>query len=571
MKTKSSLRFWKHVILAAFLLIVLNGVLEARLVIYSEARLAAMRLLEMENDRPDLRLTKDALWLEGIESLIYRNQQIAYLVKLKPQGFMILSDITEVSPQVFVSFSGDFYTLREHPFLMRILDHLQYNKIHLFYLDLSAHPNGNLGPEGGPDLAQIIRNEGAWSALLLNSDRTKRLTVGSSSANAVAPLLVSTWSQDSPFWNYTPRMGGRPTVTGCVATAMAQVMHFWEYPERGQGSHSYEWNNRTLYANFNHVYSWDLMKSSYSRGYSGNQADAVARLISDVGIAVNTQYGLDGSSAVVNANNAFVKYFKYSPDCYAVGFENWSDWFNMLKQQMDLRQPVIMGIFKPNSGHAVVADGYRISPSNQVHINMGWGGYADSYYTVSNIYGYGDLEKEYAEINIYPPKRMTLNIRSSHHGTTKPKPGVYSIAEDTNVSVTAIPAAHSAFINWSGSSTGTTNPLFVTMSTNKSILANFRYIYAPTASGTKVLNRSYSQLEYINILSWQASPANASLDITKYKIYLTSNGTYSFLAEVDANQSQYYHRKTGLEKRDYKIVAVHRSGSEGAPAFVTVQ
>jgi hypothetical protein len=99
----------------------------------------------------------------------------------------------------------------------------------------------------------------------------------------------------------------------------------------------------------------------------------------------------------------------------------------------------------------------------------------------------------------------------------------------------------------------------------------YYYIYAPTASGVKVLNRSFSQAEYINILSWQANPANAGLDITKYRIYLMNNGTRSYLAEVGADQSQYFHRKAGQGKLDYAIVAVHSSGREGAPALVTVQ
>lgn len=574
MKTKSSVRIWTHAILAAFLLILWNGVLEARLVVYSEARLAAARLVEMENGRPDLRLTKDAFWLDGVEPLIHKNQQVAYLVKLKPQGFMILSDITEVSPQVFVSFSGDFDTLREHPFLMRIMDHLQYNKIHLFYLDWIIYPSGYLRPEEGPDPIQIERNERSWSTLMSNSVLDMLPAVESPSANAVAPMLASVWNQDTPYWNYTPRIGGQATYTGCSATAMAQVMYFWKCPERGQGSHSYVWNNRTLYADFNHPYRWDRMRSSYSDGYTGEQADAVARLMSDVGIAIDMDYGLDGSGAVPNDNNAFVNFFKYSQDVHWIDrsdVASWAAWFNILKQQMDIRQPAILTVFKPDSGHAIVADGYRTSPSNQIHVNMGWGGYADNYYTVDNIYGYGDAESDYAVIDIYPLRLMTLNISTSLGGTTNPAPGTYTYNEDTLVTITAIPNTNYGFVNWSGDISSTQNPVTVTMDGNKTIEAHFRYIYAPTASGVKVLNRSFSQAEYINILSWEANPANAGLDITKYKIYLINNGTPSLLAEVGADQSQYYHRKAGQASIQYAIVAVTRGGHEGAPALVTVQ
>jgi hypothetical protein len=166
---------------------------------------------------------------------------------------------------------------------------------------------------------------------------------------------------------------------------------------------------------------------------------------------------------------------------------------------------------------------------------------------------------------------LRLTIQSTANGTTNPVPGVYTYPLNVVVQVTGVPATYSVFINWTGDATGTANPVSVTMNRDKIIRANFRYIYAPTASGVKVLNRSFSQVEYIHILSWQANPANAGLDITKYRIYLMNNGTPSLLAEVGADQSQYSRRKAGQEKLDYAIVAVHSSGREGAPALVTVQ
>jgi hypothetical protein len=166
---------------------------------------------------------------------------------------------------------------------------------------------------------------------------------------------------------------------------------------------------------------------------------------------------------------------------------------------------------------------------------------------------------------------LRLTIQSTANGTTNPVPGVYTYPLNVVVQVTGVPATYSVFINWTGDATGTANPVSVTMNRDKIIRANFRYIYAPTASGVKVLNRSFSQVEYIHILSWQANPANAGLDITKYRIYLMNNGTPSLLAEVGADQSQYSHRNAGQDKLDYAIVAVHRSGREGAPALVTVQ
>jgi hypothetical protein len=167
--------------------------------------------------------------------------------------------------------------------------------------------------------------------------------------------------------------------------------------------------------------------------------------------------------------------------------------------------------------------------------------------------------------------KSSLVIQATSGGTTTPSPGTYYHVAGTQLQVSAIPKPYCCFIRWTGDATGTANPVSVTMNRDKSIRANFRYINAPTASGVKVLNRSFSQAEYINMLSWQANPANAGLAINSYRIYLMSNGTPSLLAEVGTDQSQYSHRKAGQEKLDYAIVAVHSSGREGAPALVTVQ
>jgi len=109
------------------------------------------------------------------------------------------------------------------------------------------------------------------------------------------------------------------------------------------------------------------------------------------------------------------------------------------------------------------------------------------------------------------------------------------------------------------------------MDSDKSLYAHFHYIYAPIATGRKVLNRTFSQAEYINILSWQANPSNDGLDITKYRIYQMSGTTPSLLVELASSQLEYYHRNAGQASIQYTIVAVTSSNREGAPATVTVQ
>lgn len=164
-----------------------------------------------------------------------------------------------------------------------------------------------------------------------------------------------------------------------------------------------------------------------------------------------------------------------------------------------------------------------------------------------------------------------LTVRSDGFGSTDPSPGVHYYATGTRIEITPLPKRYCAFVNWSGSVTGSDEPLVLVMTENMSVSAHFRYIYAPTASGRKVLNRTYSQAEYINVLSWQAAPANAGLNIAKYRIYLMTNGTPVLLAEVGADQGEYYHRRAGQASLQYAVAAVTNRGREGAPASVTVQ
>jgi hypothetical protein len=577
MKIKAQGRIGAGVILVSLVaLFLLNGAVQARVLAFYEVRAAATRLLQMENARPDLRLSQDTFTLAGIEPLIYQNRQVAFLVRLKPVGFMILSDISEVTPQVFVSFSGTYEALSKHPFLVRILDHLEYAKVHLRYIPPRLSQDPGVQPADVPDRELMARNDQVWAALANPAEPAAGLLLSQSlTALAVSPLLTTTWNQNEPYWNHTPRVSGTPTYTGCSATAMAQVMYYWRCPLQGQGSHSYHWNGQTLSANFNHSYPWEQMLPSYSSGYTDEQAEAVSRLMSDVGISINMNYGTDGSSAVPNANHAFSAFFKYGGDSHYVYRSHsgsWTNYFNAVKQQLDIAQPVILGIFKPGSGHAVVADGYRTSPSNEAHVNMGWGGSQDNYYSMDNIYGYGDAHQDYAVVSVHPTQ-VHLNIVVTGSGTTTPAPGSHAYSYSTNkvVQVTASPNPQFEFLRWTGDASGSQNPLNVLVNREKTVTAVFgHFIRAPLdAAGQKVLNRSASQAEYINVLTFAANPAN--VDIQGYRIYAVENGQQTEVATVDASTFTYWHRNVQRDKTYvYNIVAVNNEPREGDPAVVVV-
>lgn len=205
---------------------------------------------------------------------------------------------------------------------------------------------------------------------------------------AVAPLIKDTWHQYEPFWQRTPQVDGEQCLTGCVAHAMAEVMYYYRYPERGTGSHTYTDSlgcKQTLTANFaDHVYDWDNILDAYVEGeYTQKQVDAVAQLLSDCGIAVNMRYTPAESGAyTIYQPLALTNYFGYDRgvQIYFRDFFTWQEWNDMLMTELAEGRPVLMAGHSNSQAHAYVCDGY--DEQGFYHLNWGWEGEADGYYNI---------------------------------------------------------------------------------------------------------------------------------------------------------------------------------------------
>lgn len=194
-------------------------------------------------------------------------------------------------------------------------------------------------------------------------------------------LNTAKWNQGNPFNKYTPKN----YVTGCVATAGAIVMKHHGYPAKGTGSHSYTWNGKTLSASFEHTYDWASMPAKYD-GTNDAAFDGVARLMADLGVAVEMQYNEDGSGASMeDLLTALKKYFGYSK--YArllaiadLGAEVWND---RLRAEIDANRPILYSAVDSNKGgHSFVIDGYK---DESFSVNWGWGGYCDGFYRIGAL------------------------------------------------------------------------------------------------------------------------------------------------------------------------------------------
>ena len=193
----------------------------------------------------------------------------------------------------------------------------------------------------------------------------------------VAPLLGETsWSQDWPYNIMCPTIGGQHCLTGCVATATAQLMYYHKWPERGKGIFSYEWNGQTLSVDFSQsVYRWNLMTPKYNSNSIQESCDAVALLMRDVGYACATNYDLYGSGAA-GSEWGLIHNFDYD-ESMGLMFRNYCDadsWHHFIMDDLLNGLPVLYsgGDSKGGEAHALVIDGY--DGEGYYHFNLGWGG-----------------------------------------------------------------------------------------------------------------------------------------------------------------------------------------------------
>ena len=208
----------------------------------------------------------------------------------------------------------------------------------------------------------------------------------------VGPLMTTKWDQEGPYNNLLPGNSSRRVLTGCVATALAQVLNYFKVPEHGIGQRTIYYNSTPVTANFEQdVYDWDNMRDTYNYGqYSDVEANAVAVLMRDCGVASNMDYGLDGSGAYsTDAADGMRKYFGFTEAvCYErdnyYGYKYYSDeeWMDMVFTAISEDGPIYYGgadVY--NGGHAFVLHGYNAS--GKVYVNWGWSGEDDGYYDIS--------------------------------------------------------------------------------------------------------------------------------------------------------------------------------------------
>lgn len=339
---------------------------------------------------------------------------------------------------------------------------------------------------------------------------------------AIAPMLTTKWNQDAPFNDLCPKATGSAysngnSPTGCVATAMAQVMNYFEWPK--------ELPNDTVTATnatkgkvslilSTITFDWDNMLDSYS-DYTDAQGTAVAQLMQACGYSVAMSYGVSASGAQTrNVATALVDHYNYDGRITYEKREyyNRDEWESLIYNNLSEVGPVIYAGYTGTSGHCFVCDGY--SADNYFHFNWGWGGMSDGYFLLSALnpssQGIGGATGGY---NL--DQEVVLGIRPS-------------TGEDVTHSIGLLCSESASISDYVGSEPSSTDDLYLAV--------NGRWSNQTLWSETIILGlklepvdengASTAETKYITLYSTTLNPSYGYSTIRLRKSYLTTNGTY---------------------------------------------
>ena len=459
-------------------------------------------------------------------------------------GFILIAADDCVLPVLGYSETSTF-PVKDMP--AHVMEWMQkYDEQIAFYRDLYGEQ-----PYGGSD---EVRTQ--WTNLIIGTTTEPPLPT------SVSPLITTTWNQ-SPYYNNLCPSG---TYTGCAATAAAQIMKYWNHPSTGYGSHSYVHSSGTLSANFGSTtYNWNNMPSSLTSSSTSAQVNAVATLMYHIGVAIEMNYGSDGSSAATasfgsaakaSCENAFPLYFKYKPTVHSIYRAEYSDaeWSALLVAELDAQRPILYTGFDVDAGHAFVFDGYN--NQGQFHVNWGWNGYCDGYYTIGalnpstggqggNTSGTYNL-RNYALIGIEPNTNWSSSATTTVNATASNTSygsvtgaGTYNFGDTITLSVST--TTGNRFYGWSDGNTITPRAMIATGGT-LNLTANVGPLTGDTLSYCfNTYSAAYGFGSTGNDLYWgivlPASKLPVGHPLTTVQVYIPEAGNYDLTVYTGTSPS----------------------------------
>lgn len=219
-----------------------------------------------------------------------------------------------------------------------------------------------------------------------------RAWTSTSSGTPVVEMETALWNQDSPYNQLCPRINGIATYTGCTATAMAIVMRYHQWPERGvgilPGYVTRTYGESIPAQELGHLYEWNLMPLDYTNSFE-LQRQAVATLMRDCAVALQSDFGPVGSIGTgaysSDVPEMLATYFGYSRSARFISRDNYAtlEWLALMKGELEAGRPVFYSGRNSEGGHAFVLDGY--TTESYFSVNWGWGGYCNGYFLLSAL------------------------------------------------------------------------------------------------------------------------------------------------------------------------------------------
>ena len=397
----------------------LLSTLFAKVVSVDQAKAVAINLFTERSE-----FEHNEISVSGIHTENDGQYKLFYIFNMVPEGFVIVSADDIAIPIIGYSFEGQL----QNDKIPTQLEH----KLENYRLEIKNAIQQNI-------LAtEKIRNQWSYYEVVDISSDIRDF-------RSVYPLIQARFDQPNP-WNAKCPVDlsgpGGHALVGCVAVSMAQVMHYWSYPEYGYGSHNYyHWDYGNISADFENThYDWSNIPNAPA-------TDDTQTILFHCGVAVDMGYGADGSGAYVGWGNpcamsAMEDHFLFDDNIHFEEKDNYSDseWKNLMQAELDQGRPTIYRGYDNDSGggHAWNIDGYQ---DEYFHCNWGWGGYANGYFYLNNLSGggYNFSSGQAAIMGIIPEELNTPNlvlVETNSEEISGDGDGVINPGESANIFVT---------------------------------------------------------------------------------------------------------------------------------------
>lgn len=397
--------------------------------------------------------------IREVQTFNYQGSPTYYVVYLNPSGLVILPGDDLVEPIICFMPSGQYDPSSTTPLGALVSQDLPGRVLKAREIEAQAQETNAPLSAGSPWAAA----QSKWHRLTNPETSPQAFESETSSISdvRVAPFVQCRWDQTTVNGNacynyYTPpNVAGSASnyPCGCVATAMSQLMRYWQWPQQGIGVNTFTIAANGIFTSGNTrggdghggAYDWSNMALVPTSGVSTIQRAAIGALTYDAGISVYMDYEANASSAdTLQAADAFKKTFRYSNA--KKGYDSGNNLAEternaMVNPNLHARYPIIFGIIGSSGSHAIICDGYGYNSSTIYHhLNMGWSGSDDAWYNLPNIgtgYGFNCVYK--CVYNVYPSGsgeiiagRVTNASGSPLSGVTVTATGGYSATTDAN-------------------------------------------------------------------------------------------------------------------------------------------